>query len=193
MPMFGSIMFVKGRAHPRVLATALVGALLAFSLAGCGRSPQATAPETAGAAKLDYGTKVSFGLGGNSETFKVSGWSKTEEKFTWSEGAAAVLKMVTAPTDDTIILKVTMAALIKEPEFPFQPVEVNVNDQKITEWQVGNTAEFTATLPQDIAKRGGLITITFKTPKATSPKTLGLSADPRILGICCLHLELSKG
>ena len=159
-------------------------------LVGCDNS----SPDTASLAppKLGYGTKVSFGRGGNSDVFKVSGWSATEEKFTWSEGGEAILKMTTTPTDELVVVKMTLAALVKEPELAAQPVEVSVNGQKIAEWQVGNTAEFTAPLPHDISKMGGPLTISFKTPKATSPKTLGLSADPRNLGICCHFFELSK-
>ena len=86
-----------------------------------------------------------------------------------------------------------MAALVKEPELPFQPVEVEANGQKIAEWQVGDPAEFTAAIPRDITTAGGDLTITFKTPKATSPKALGVNPDPRVLGICCFEMELSKG
>lgn len=166
---------------------------LALSLVGCDRASDSGSEATGGVAKLDYGTKVNFGQGGSSGAFKVSGWSKTEEKFTWSEGSSSVLKMQIAPTNDTIVLKMTIAALIKEPELPFQPVEVSVNGQKIADWQVGNTAVFSAAIPHDIAANGGMLTITFQTPKATSPKDLGLSSDPRTLGICCLDFELAKG
>jgi hypothetical protein len=96
-------------------------------------------------------------------------------------------------TENAVSLKMKMAALIKPPDLPFQPIEIQVNDQKIAEWQVGDTAEFVASLPHDLTKAGGVLTIVIKTPKATSPKALGLGADPRILGICCLDLELSKG
>ena len=85
-----------------------------------------------------------------------------------------------------------MAALIHEPELPFQPVEVYANGQKIVEWEVGNTAEFVATIPGEITKNGGALDIEFRTPKAVSPKTLGINADPRVLGICVRSVELAK-
>jgi hypothetical protein len=158
-------------------------------LGGCDRpSSERTAP----APKLDYGTKVNFGQGGNSDPFKSSGWSVTEQKFTWSEGTSAVLRMTVDPSSENVALKMTIAALVKEPELPSQPVELHVNDQKITEWQVGNTAEFTATLPQDLTRAGGPLSITLKTPKAKSPKELGLSQDARVLGVCCFSMELLK-
>jgi hypothetical protein len=177
------------RFHPALLFTFLLLAL--FALGGCNRS-ETNPDNSSGPAEVAFGTRITFGQGGNSEPYKTSGWSKTEEKFTWSEGTSAELRMRVPATDDTITLKMRIAALIKPPELPFQPVEVYVNDHKIAEWQVGNTLEFAAAIPHDITKLGGILTIKFKTPKATSPKALELGADPRVLGICCFDLELSK-
>jgi hypothetical protein len=157
---------------------------LGFISFGCNRSrPTGRLPEPP---EIAYGTPIVFGQGGNSEPYKASGWSKTEEKFTWSEGTSAQLSMRVPATENAVSLKMKMAALIKPPDLPFQPIEIQVNDQKIAEWQVGDTAEFVASLPHDLTKAGGVLTIVIKTPKATSPKALGLGADPRILGICCL-------
>ena len=169
-------------------------ALILCSAAACNRSiPTENAELSANDPELNYGTKVGFGMGGGSERFRTSGWSKTEEKFSWSEGIFAVLTMRLPPTTESVTLRMKLAGLIKEPELPFQPVEVLVNDQKIADWKVGDTADFIATLPHDITSKGGELTITLKVPKAISPKALGLNADPRVLGICCHELELTKG
>lgn len=178
--------------HGFISRSAALLALALISLAGCDRSPTA-ADQTARLPEVLYGTKIVFAQGGNSEPYKNSGWSKTEEKFTWSEGTSATLRIPVSATPDTVSLKMRLAALTKAPELPFQPVEIQVNDQKIAEWQVADTSEFVAALPRELTKAGGILTIVIKTPKATSPKALGLGADPRILGICCLDLELSKG
>jgi hypothetical protein len=162
-----------------------------MTLAG-NRSETVTDTTAPTPAAIQFGTKISFGEGGNSETYRVSGWSKTEAKFTWTEGTSARLRIPISATNDPISLKMTLAALIKPPDLASQPVEVYVNDQKITEWQVGTTAEFVAAIPSSITKVGGTLAVELRTPKATSPKSLGLSADSRVLGICCLDLELSK-
>jgi len=83
-----------------------------------------------------------------------------------------------------------LTGLTKDPELPYQPVEVYVNDQKVADWQVANEEEFSAPIPQEMTRRGGLLRITLKIPKATSPKALGMSADPRILGVACFDLQL---
>ena len=169
-------------------------ALILCSAAACNRSiPTENAEQSANGPELSYGTKVSFGIGGGSERLRTSGWSKTEEKFSWSEGIFAVLAMRLPATQESVTLRMKLAGLIKEPELPFQPVEVLVNDQKVADWKVGDTADFIAAIPHDITRKGGELTITLKVPKAISPKALGLNADPRVLGICCHELELTKG
>ncbi|MGI8820643.1 MAG: hypothetical protein ACR2ID_07245 [Chthoniobacterales bacterium] len=85
-----------------------------------------------------------------------------------------------------------LAGLTNPPELPFQPVEVFVNDRQAAEWQVGELSDFTANIPGEITRPGGTLTITLRLPKATSPKALGQGQDPRMLGVSCLELQLTK-
>lgn len=171
-------------------AYVLLSAFGLLSQVGCDRSEPGT--DRSGPPEVQYGSKITFGKGGNSEPYKSAGWSATEEKFTWSEGTSAQLRIPVPASTEPVSLKMRIAALVKPPELPAQPVEVFINDQKIAEWQVGDTSEFLARVPPEFTKKGGVLNINIKTPKATSPKALGLSADPRVLGICCLELELAK-
>ena len=177
---------------PALPAAAL--ALVMLSACGKSKTPEAsTTPEPSTPSRgvdLAYGTEVSFGKGGNSELFRVSGWSRTEPQSTWTEGTAAVLAMRVSPTNEPVALKMKLAGLTKDPELPYQPVEVYVNDQKVADWQVANEEEFSAPIPQEMTRRGGPLRITLKIPKATSPQALGMSADPRILGVACFDLQL---
>ncbi len=163
---------------------------LFLAISGCGKPdvPQSNAPAPP---QLAYNTVVDFGSEGNSAPLKVSGWSKTEEKFTWTEGQSAVIAVSVPPIEGLVTLRMSLAGMIKEPEFPTHPVEVYVNDQKIADWQVGNTAPFSAPIPHELTKAVGKLTFTFKMPKAVSPKDLGKNEDPRVLGICVYNLELS--
>jgi len=158
----------------------LAAALTLVMLCACSKSNTSETSVPGSDVNLAYGTKVSFGTGGNSEPFRVSGWSRTEPQMTWTEGTAAVLAMRVSPTNEPVALKMKLT----------QPVEVYVNDQKVADWQVANEEEFSAPIPQEMTRRGGLLRITLKIPKATSPKALGMSADPRILGVACFDLQL---
>jgi len=138
-----------------------------------------------------YDTPISFGASGTSATIKRSGWSQAEPQFTWTEGKVATLEIPITPTEGQVTLRMTLSGMIKEPEFPTHPVEVLANDQKIAAWEVGNTAPFSAPIPQQLTKAGGKLTLTFNMPKAVSPKDLGKNEDTRTLGICVHNLELS--
>jgi hypothetical protein len=175
-------------------AAGVAVAFAVFSACGASGTPTQSIPSSpSSAVDLAYGTKVSFATGGNSEPFRVSGWSGTEPQFTWTEGTTAVLAMRVSPTTDHVVLKMTLHGLTKDPELPSQPVEVDVNDQKVADWEVTATpAEFSAPIPQEMTKNGGLLRITLKIPKAASPKALNISDDPRVLGVSCADLELAK-
>ena len=83
-------------------------------------------------------------------------------------------------------------ALIKPPELPFQPVEIDVNGNKLAEWEVSSElSDYTATIPNTIADAGEL-EIELKTPKATTPQSLGMNDDKRVLGVCCAEMVISK-
>src|SRR3954453_15600194 len=97
----------------------LILALISFG--AC--NPPETPSNSALPPPLRFGTRITFGQGGNSEPYKVSGWSATEEKFTWLEGTSARLRFPITATEANITLKMRIAALIKPPELPAQPVE----------------------------------------------------------------------
>jgi len=126
-----------------------------------------------------------------SERYRVSGWSKTEGDFAWTEGASARLALPIPADAGPLSVKMTLRGLIKAPGLPSQPVEVYANDQKIADWQVADTAAFTAEIPAGLTKSGGeTLNLQLRIPKAASPKSLGMNEDGRILGVCCYSIEV---
>jgi hypothetical protein len=142
----------------------------------------------------DYtvGKKILFGESGDSERFRVSGWSSTEKDITWTEGPLAVLQFTGISAASSVRIKMTLAALVKPPELPSQHVEVFANGQKVADWEVTGKSEFTALIPSGGGGKGNALTIELKIPKAASPKALGLSDDPRVLGLSCFDLTISE-
>ena len=139
-----------------------------------------------------YGELVDFTVGANSEPLKVTGWSGAEKDFTWTEGNVATLAARIEPTEDPITFRFKAAGMIKEPDLPFQPVEVYMNNEKVADLQIGHTSEYRVAIPPALTKRGGLLTITFRLPKAASPEALGFGpSDKRILGIRMFNFDLS--
>jgi hypothetical protein len=174
--------------HPAVVY--FVG--LAMLLGACERASQPAAPNAeTPTSSASAGERIQFRQGGNSERYRVSGWSHTEADFTWTEGTSAKLE-VPVPSSGPWTLIVSMSGLIRPPDRVAQAVEVYANDQKIAEWQVGSVSEFRATIPASASKAGGTMAIEFRTPGATSPQALGMNSDSRVLGVCVRWLELAK-
>ena len=155
-------------------------------------APMQPPPRSATGQNVDYGVLVDFTVGANSEALRVSGWSSAEENFTWTEGKSATLAARLAATDEPITFRFKAAGMIKEPELPFQPVEVFINNEKVADLQIGHTAEYRVAVPQSITSKGGLATITFRMPEAASPAALGVGPkDKRVLGIRVFNFDFS--
>jgi hypothetical protein len=167
-----------------------IAATLLVTVAAC--SKPAAESEARSDLPSVIGKRIEFKQGGDSEAYRVSGWSKTEEKFTWNEGTSAKLSLPIGTDGGPWLLKVTMSGLVHPPDLASQPVQVYANEQKVTDWDVVNTADFAATIPASANKAGGKLDIEFRVPKATTPKSLGQNEDARVLGICVQSVELDK-
>lgn len=179
---------------PRISTLVLLLALCS-GLVGCDRGTDGNAANSEQAKSSEryaFGTAVKAGTDGEFQRYAVSGWSKTEEQFTWSEGNTAVLAIRVPATEAGIALKMRANGFMHPPDLPHQPVEVLVNNQKVADWTVGEVAEHSAVIPPELLKGGGLLTITFKMPKAVSPKDIGGVDDPRVLGLCVHEFELRE-
>lgn len=167
----------------------LLGCLL-IVFAGCSENGGQAGSDSS--TEYTYGKSVSFAGSGQGAKYQVSGWSSAEPQFTWTEGDTAVMAVRVPPTDTAVALKMMAAGFTNPPELTAQPVEVFVNDKKIADWEVSRPAEQTAMIPPEMVKEGGLLTFTFKMPKATSPKSAGVSEDARVLGLSVYSFELRK-
>ncbi|MBA2432450.1 MAG: hypothetical protein H0V56_10115 [Chthoniobacterales bacterium] len=178
------------RSSGMCLASSVVALLAAILLTSCGDHGGGS---TAGSAPAySYGTKISFATAGNAAPYRVSGWSDPEEQFTWTEGDTAVLAIRVPATEEGVALKIRANGFTNPPDLPAQPVEVSVNNRKIADWELGEVAEHSAILPPELVKEGGLLTFTFKMPKAVPPKAAGKGDDPRVLGMCVHEVEIRK-
>jgi hypothetical protein len=179
---------------------------LSFLLSACdqGSAPQTlasptstTAPEktSASSATADqsysYGTVINFGQGGQAKRYQVSGWSGTEQLFTWTDKTTAVLAFKIPPTQSALTLRMSLEGLTGM-GLPFQPVRIEANGREIANWDVSTKQDFTAVIPADVAMASGPLTLTLQIPKATTPASLGQNKDVRTLGVHAFDLEISQ-
>ncbi|MEP6956117.1 MAG: hypothetical protein ABI883_04775, partial [Chthoniobacterales bacterium] len=167
---------------------------LVLSLAAIAHSEiraETPSPSAVASAPYELGTVVSFATGGESKKFTQTGWGDAETEFTWTTGQSAKLLFKFAPSPEPLKLRMRLAGFLHPPGLTSQPVEILANSQKVAAWQVSGAAEFTATIPAALAQTGAL-NIEIKTPKAASPKALGVSDDARVLGVSCYEVELER-
>lgn len=183
-------------------ALALLGTglfLLCPHASGEKPSPAANQPKTPAAANSPASATMGSIVGKvipftrDSERYRVSGWNKTEGDYAWSEGTSARLALPISPDAGPLTVKMTLRGLVRPPVLPSQPVEVYVNNQRIADWQVADTAPFTAEIPAELTKSAGkMLNLELRIPKAASPQSLGMNNDGRILGVCCYSIELTS-
>jgi len=166
--------------------------ILAVEQTSAADSSTPSAPSASSTSGAVVRTSIEFNAGGNSDRYRVSGWSQTEKEFTWSEGKSAQLALKIPSDPGALTLVIKLGALISRPAVPYQTVEVFANGQKIADWAVADTADFSARIPEEITKKGDILNIELRVPNATSPKALGLGDDSRILGVRVYSVELKR-
>lgn len=142
-------------------------------------------------APYKLGTTIEFGVNGGSERYRIGGWSGTEGDYTWTDGKSAALLFAGVPARQPLRLTVLAAGMTNPPELRAQLVEVYANDNNVAEWTVGVKGNYSANIPPLSESTGGTLKIEFKLPQAFSPKQLGLTAEPRLLGICVYSLSIT--
>lgn len=138
------------------------------------------------------GTVIKFGDGRGAERYQVSGWSKPEAEFTWTEGMSAALQLPLRRSERRLVLRARMRGISRSAEMPFQPTDVYVNGQSVAHWEVGAPAEFQTPIPPELTNQTDSLFIEIRTPMAVSPSSLGANDDKRVLGVCVFELQVTE-
>ena len=115
--------------------------------------------------------------------FLKSGWGDNVEAWgVWSTGKEAEIDLLMPPERPKELILNIRAFVAKQ--WPTQDVEISLNGQWVKKVKLSQfeTNEVTIPLPPDIPNSKWL-KITLKLPTATSPKSLGMGEDNRMLGI----------
>lgn len=183
----------SARSYCQISRLAAVFVMLLVSGPSLPASPESPIPSGSTApVTIAIGTPIRFNAGGESERYRDAGWSKTERDFTWSEGRVAKLNLPIPSDAGLLTLNMKLGGLTKPPGLTSQAVQVVINGKKIADWQVADTADFTAQIPAEVTKTGGILTVELRLSNATSPKALGLGDDERLLGVRAYSLELKR-
>ncbi len=138
--------------------------------------------------------EISFAANGNAVPFEASGWSSSGSLGTWTNASVAILRVRgLSPDRGNLTIRATALGFCTK-SHPEVNVTVLVNDRKVAVWPLrinDSSAERAAEAPA--AYLGPPVTtISFDIDDPRSPLELGVSADPRKLGMEMVKLTLTQ-
>jgi hypothetical protein len=142
----------------------------------------------------EIGTTLKFGMHGNAEGVAQYGWGPGVRGYVWSKSKRAALKVQLGehhPNTD-LILALTYRPYVRREKLPEQRIILSVNGVVVDEWfeHRSRSKSREVRIPADTVK-GSEVNIVFDFPDAASPRSLGLGADRKKLGIALMSVRLS--
>ena len=144
--------------------------------------------------KLNINQLVEFTKKGDGRAqFMLNGWGYTEDWGTWSiEPSASIVLPVPDGNPSKLLIR---ANAFLTPKHPTQEIEVVINGVRLSNKFVLNKQQdnlLEVILPSGMNNAGDPLTIEFRSLNAISPKTAGLSADDRNLGIGLVSIQFAR-
>ncbi len=140
------------------------------------------------------GDAITFGAGGTSEPYLQFGWAGPEPWGRWTASQVAQMTLHLAnPIDSGSDLElITHVSAYTPPTHPSQTATLTVNNQPLATWTFTN-AELTeqhVRIPREVLTDSGDLRLAVHIASPVSPQDLGLSVDPRHLGLAFRDLTL---
>ncbi|MEI6634450.1 MAG: sulfatase-like hydrolase/transferase [Chlamydiota bacterium] len=139
----------------------------------------------------DYGTRITFGAGGDSVPYEESGWSFPETGYTWTSGNRASLLIPLPPPASDLVLRAVLKPLRIAERVDAQRVYIGVNGKRAGEWRVGAEGEYRVEIPKSVIE-GPTSLFSFDLPDAFSPPAKDGRTSPRLLGVRFYSVRLSR-
>lgn len=144
--------------------------------------------------KLNVNQLVEFTKKGDGRAqFMLNGWGYTEDWGTWSiEPSASIVLPVPDGNPSKLLIK---ANAFLTPKHPTQEIEVVINGVRLSNRFVLNKQQdnlLEVMLPNGMNNAEDPLTVEFRSLNAISPKTAGLSADDRNLGIGLVSIQFVR-
>jgi hypothetical protein len=145
--------------------------------------------------KYNLDQEVLFGKNGNYVNFGISGWEQTSgEDGTWTEGNNSELLLVANENLNefkNLFLSFNTFPLINE-NLNSQHLIVKINDIIIWDGSISKEEKIKIPIPNTVLSKPNTLNIKFLVPTATSPKSIGINQDVRILGLHFKSLQITS-
>ena len=139
-----------------------------------------------------WGDAIHFGTSGNSEQYKLDGWSSPDGPVTWILGQWALLSLRTAQPPGPMVLRVRVQAYLHPPEISTQRVRVLVNQKLVGEWVFKDRRvhDEVVAVPPDAFNLPNQTMIAIQTSDAVAPSSVNDGTDVRKLSLAVYKLSI---
>lgn len=132
-------------------------------------------------AEEDYPYHIDFTANGNSWRYRLFGWDNPETFHSWTSGHEAFLRVPTPRHPQPLLLNARLEPFAS-PRCSYLNVGILVGHEQIGTWTVACPGHyFCIVWPRFFT--GEHLDICFSIPAARSPRSEGMSDDPRVLGL----------
>ncbi len=138
------------------------------------------------------GSELDFQHGGNARAYLLEGWSSPEPWGTWSVGDdASICLPLEKPLGGAATLTVLLQPFVN-PKHPVAKAQVLYFGAQIAEWTFDcpGSVEKQIALPRELVSSDRNPVFVFRVQNPVSPLEIGLSTDPRPLGLGFVRLRL---
>jgi tetratricopeptide (TPR) repeat protein len=134
--------------------------------------------------------KIDFRSGGNSEEFKVTGWSLPEPAGTWAIGDESRLAFLVRDSEGESDIRITLAPNVSPPAIAVQRLRVLLNDVEIFSATPGEGwSVLHCPVPRELLYPHATNELRLVHPDAFIPAILGISDDSRRLSLLVGEIE----
>ncbi len=138
------------------------------------------------------GDTITFGVAGTSDPYLQFGWAAPEPWGRWTASQVAQITLhLAGPIDDGLELIAHVSAFTP-PAHPSQTATLTVNDQALATWTFtsADVTERHVQIPRELLAGSAELRLSVRVASPVSPQDVGISADPRHLGLAFRELKL---
>lgn len=141
---------------------------------------------------ITLGENFAFGFADSGRPHLGQGWS-IEPHWSWSTGEAADLALPLPPGEGDLHLELDLTPCVHPPSVPTQRVRILTAGALALERRLAGAAKLHLRVPDPVLPGlVGALPIRFEHPDSVVPREIGLSSDPRRLGICLTRARLLR-
>ena len=148
------------------------------------------------ATAYELGKVLNFGRTANARVYTREGWGEPDDSSCWMVGTKAMIEMELADDVPPTRIRAVVYPFLAGPGLPRQRLGLAVNGRPLpTDFVEVDRAEPVATtweIPAGWLCGNRHLVLTFHSPDATAPRTLGASSDVRRLSFAFLRLDISR-